>query len=159
MKRIILFLLLANITISCSQEITCKEHPFETLDGKKVIINKTVASYTLSHSKVDNYKLSNMKIESDINIPYNIFIKSDESSGSIRINSKKLREDIFIEFKCIHKVMSYNYIQYVFYVNKNQEVTYTIPKDGSHHSLTILLLDKDKKGESLDFTISMYEQL
>lgn len=160
MKKIILFLILfTNIVITYSQDHVDEEHSFELLYGKKVIINKTVVSYTLLKSKVNNDKLSNTKIKSDINIPFYIFIKSNNSSASIRINSKKLREDIFMEFKCIHKVVSYDYTTYDFYGYKNQHVSYIIPKDGSHHSLSIRALDQNKNGEDIDFTISKYDQL
>jgi hypothetical protein len=148
MKKIFLTLfLIVNIAAIYSQQTLEELHlRVEAFYGKKVIINKKVVSYTYT---------SNGKTKSDINIPMYIFINSDDKSASIRINSINLREDILLQFKCIHKKIGYDGITYTLYGDDNEIASYNIPKDGSHHGLYITL----NKNDSYLFTISKYNQL
>lgn len=144
-----------NMSIIYSQSHKLDDHVFEQLYGKQVLINKTVASYTYIITKGN----SKGKLYSNIKLPFYININSDKSSASIRINSKALREDIFIEFQCIHKLIYDDMIYYQFYGYNNERVSYTIPKDGSHQNLSISLRDENNNINSYSFTISKYEQL
>ena len=145
-KYIITLFLMMHIAVIYSQSPLKDEHlRVVSFYGEKVIINKTLVSYTITGKTT----------YSNINIPINIFITSNELSGNIRINSKKLREDILLSFKCIHKKMTYEGLVYSFYDDNDEVASYTIPKDGSHQNLFISFKD----GSSYLFTISKYEQL
>lgn len=158
-KNILTLLLIINIAVAYPQSHTKENHVFDAIYGPTVIINKTVASYTYSNSKVDNGKSYNSKLHSDLKKPFYIIIKSDNSSASIQINSNKLREDIFMKFQCIHKIIASDNITYEFYGYNNESVSYIIPTDGSHQSLYISLRDEKNNGSSYFFIISKYEQL
>lgn len=158
-KTYFILFLMMNVSVLYSQVHSESVHTFENLFGPTVIINKTVTAYTYSVSKIKNDKADKGKLYSDINIPIYIIIKSDKSSASIRINSKELREDIFMEFNCIHKNTGNDFIRYDFYGSKYISASYNIPKDGSHQDLYISSLDENNNGSSYYFTISKYEEL
>lgn len=145
-KNIVTLFLIMHIAVIYSQSPIKDKHLIvESFYGEKVIVNKTVVSYTVTGKTT----------YSNINIPFNIFITSNDLSGIIRINSKKLREDILLRFKCIHKKMTYLGLMYSFYDDDDEVASYTIPKDGSHQELYISFKD----GSSYLFTISKYDQL
>ena len=160
MKKTFLFLFLTiNITVLYSQYHTEADHKFEAIYGKQVIINKTVIAYTYSFSKIKNDKVDKGKLYSDINIPIYITIKSDKSSTIIRINSKRFREDIYIELSCIHKKTGNEFTSYDFYGSKYISASYTIPNDGSHQDFYLSSKDDNNNGSSYYFTISKYDEL
>mgnify|MGYP003611035023 CR=1 FL=1 len=145
-KNILILFLIMNITMIYSQSPVEDDHlRVKAFYGEKVIVNKKVVSYTITGKTT----------YSNINIPFNIFITSNDLSGTIRINSKKLREDIMLRFNCIHKKMTYLGLMYSFYDDDGEVASYTIPKDGSHQELYMSFKD----GSSYLFTISKYDQL
>lgn len=159
-KNILVFLAFISGVILYSQELSKEEAIYERFfHAEKVIINKTVASYTLTSTEIKNGEDYKNKIKSDINLPYYIFIKSNEISASIRINSQKIREDIVVNFKSIYKYKSDDSIIYEFLGNENYTVFYNIPNDGSHHNFYLEYKDENKTGTRLFFIISKYEQL
>ncbi len=82
-----------------------EDNVWELLNRPKVQINKDLVAYTISESSVKNGVQSKMKMNNpSFKNPYNIYIRSNESSGKLVINNKNTVEDISLDFKYIYNI-------------------------------------------------------
>jgi len=159
MKITFILLLFSSLFISAQRQDLSEL--YEVI-GKPVVINKKVVSYVVSHVNIQNGKRESMRsmTPSEKN-PFNIFISSDNNGASIRINNKNLREDLFLQFKKIYKVVNKDSSsdEYKF-TSEECGATYYVPKDSEEHQYFIVDCENSKgNGMMLHFTISQLDEL
>ena len=144
---LILFLLVTSSTI-LGQE--------NTIDLPKAIINKNLTAYTISSYTTKNGKNSKTKMNNpSFKNPYHIFIKSDENSGSLRINNKNRIEDFILPFSYIYKIDESNdMIVYEFLSQDSPYAARYFVVSDSNDMLLITYFKNENNSETVMYTIA-----
>lgn len=159
MKFLLLFLFVG-ISHAFSQNSEFTDPFYEKImRGEKVVLNKTVASYNASISKLTNNLDEGSGLKLDLKNPYKIYFTSNGNLVQIRINSNKIREDIIIPFKAIYKVKNSNSIEYAFVGTTGCDASYIIPTNGENHTFSMKIKDENGNGWYFYGIISKFEQL
>ncbi len=156
MKKILLMFCVISINLAFSQTPNNKEEFYKVI-GKRVFINKDAIAYTFTTFTKTNGNTTQKTNSPSVDSPFQIFIKTDEKSSTIRINNKNTREDIFLEFNKIYK---YKYDEknqgYQFVGDNKYEATYIIPNNSKDNQSLIIDMNN---GTSYFFTISKFNDI
>lgn len=133
---------------------------FSERAGQRVFINKKIISYSYFKSINKNGVTSKNTNKPSMSNPFNIFISSNDNNSSIRISSKKIREDIFLNFKGIYKMRNdENSTIYEFAGNKDCDANIVIYDNSEEHQNLYIKCIQENVSENLILTISKYDQL
>ena len=127
----------------------------EVMNFPKVIINKKYVAYRFGYSTVKNGIQSEIKYNiPNTENPIFLTITSDENSGKMTVASKRMTEDIIVNFKAIYKD---NYNGKIVYHFSTNDIRYNINfyLDPENNDTIILSFDQDKKnGISYIYTLA-----
>lgn len=127
-----------------------------TINLPKAIINKDLTAYTISSYSTKNGVQSKTKMNNpSFKNPYYISIKSNENSGTIRINNKNSIEDFNLPFSYIYKVkQTSDAIIYEFLSRDNPYVARYFVMDDTNDILLISYFKNENNSDTVMYTIA-----
>jgi len=159
MKRVLFAILLCSSFISFGQ-IKNSEAEFIKLGGEQVVVNKELISYSYLYIQIKNGGKSFRDMPHNLKSPFNVSIKSDRNSSSIRIINKKSKKEIYKTFGKIYMVkQNENLLHYEFMSENKCRATYIIASNTKKQQLRILCEEDSENSITYIHNISKDSQL